>query len=81
MDRSQILHRLGEIITDSSTEELDWSNVTEETSLETFGVDSLVVLDLIFDLEDVFGAKIESADMLQMKTAGDLVTFIENQLS
>ena len=81
MNRSEILTKLGEVIVDSSATEIEWSGVTEDTTLESFGFDSLAVLDLIFDLEDSFGTSIETEDMLAMKTAGDLVTYLEKRIS
>ncbi len=81
MNRAEILKKLGEVIVDSSATEIDWSGVTENTTLESFGFDSLAVLDLIFDLEDSFGTSIETEDMLAMKTTGDLVTYLEKRIS
>jgi acyl carrier protein len=79
MDRATILEKLGTVIREGAGSDVDWAAVTESTSLESFGVDSLAVLDLIFDLEDSFDIKIEPKQMLAMKTAGDLVQFIDEQ--
>ncbi len=77
MNREEILARVGEAIEESSTEEIDWSTVTEETTVESFGFDSLAVLDLIFDLKQEFGVQIPVEEMLAMKTTGDLVTYLQ----
>ncbi|MEZ5330827.1 MAG: phosphopantetheine-binding protein [Thermoanaerobaculia bacterium] len=76
-DRAGILERLGAVLEESATEEVDWSTVDESTTLESFGFDSLAVLDLIFDLEQEFGVQIPAETMIRMKTVGDLVTFLE----
>lgn len=78
MQRSEILSKLGEIIGESSTEEIDWSKVTEDTELESFGFDSLSVLDLLFDIESGFGAQIPAEEILQMSTVGEIVSYIES---
>jgi acyl carrier protein len=81
MTRSEILEQLGSVIEESSVEDVDWSTVTENHTLESFGFDSLAVLDLIFDLESEFGVQINAEDILGMKTVGELVTFLETRAS
>lgn len=78
MDRVQILAKLGEVITESSTEEIDWSTVDEKTELESFGFDSLSVLDLLFDIESEFDVQIPAEEILQMSTVGEIVSYIES---
>lgn len=58
---------------------MDWSTVTEATTVESFGFDSLSVLDLIFDLEQEFGAEVEAKEMLALETVGDLVTLLSER--
>ena len=53
MQSRDILERLGSVIAESAAEEVDWSIVTADTTVEAFGFDSLSVLDLIFDLDQV----------------------------
>jgi len=74
--RAEILGRLGAVIEESASEDVDWSGVGEATTLDSFGFDSLAVLDLIFDLEQEFGVQIPAETMLSMKTVGNLVTFL-----
>lgn len=81
MNRREILARVGEAVEESSAEEIDWAAVTEETTVESFGFDSLAVLDLIFDLKQEFGVQIPVEEMLAMKTTGDLVTYLQNNAS
>jgi acyl carrier protein len=81
MTRSDVFEQLGSVIEESSVEDVDWSTVTEDRTLESFGFDSLAVLDLIFDLEAEFGVQIKAEDILEMKTVGELVTFLETKAS
>lgn len=79
MTRDEIFRQLGEVIEESSVEDVDWSTVTEEHTLESFGFDSLAVLDLIFDVEAEFGVQLKAEDVLEMKTIGELVTYLESK--
>ena len=81
MTRSEIFKQLGSVMEESSVEDVDWSTVTEDHTLESFGFDSLAILDLIFDLESEFGVQIQVEGMLEMKTVGQLVTFLETNAS
>jgi acyl carrier protein len=74
--REQIRQRLEGVMDQSSAEEVEWSTVTDETTIESFGFDSLSVLDLLFDLEQEFSIAIEAEDMLEIKRVGDLVDFL-----
>lgn len=80
MERKDILKRLGDVIAESASEEVDWSTVDEDTTLESFGFDSLSVLDLIFDLDQEFGTEIEAAELLKMSTLGHLITYLNSIL-
>lgn len=75
--RTGILEDLRAVLEESATEEVDWSEMDEATELDSFGFDSLAVLDLIFDLEQKFGVQIPAETMLRMKTVGDLVSLLE----
>ncbi len=81
MSREEIMEGLGQVIEESSAEEIDWSTVTEDIKFEAFGLDSLSVLDLIFDLEQEFEVQVPAEDMLEMETVGDLVTYLEQRIS
>ena len=77
MSRENIFKRLGDVIEESSAEDVEWSEVTEDTPIESFGFDSLTVLDLIFDLDQEFGTEIQAGEVLQMNTVGDMITYLE----
>jgi len=44
---------------------------------DDFKADSLAIIDLIMDLEEEFGLKIEDADFEEIRTVDDLVKKIE----
>ncbi|MCL2564584.1 MAG: acyl carrier protein [Defluviitaleaceae bacterium] len=52
--------------------------VTMEASVtEDLGADSLDIMDLIIELEDSFGVKIEDSRAKTIKTVGDIVAVID----
>ena len=79
--REDIRERLEGVMAESSAEEVEWSTVTDDTPIDTFGFDSLSVLDLLFDLEQEFGIEIQAEDMLEIKSVGRLVDFLRERAS
>lgn len=67
------IDKLKTIIADHSGE--DEANITEETTFEELGVDSLTTVEVLMDIEDEFGVTLEAAQV--GKTVGDLVRAIE----
>jgi len=56
----------------------DESIVTMEASIaDDIGADSLDVMDLIIELEDTFGVKIEDSRAKTIKTVGDIVAVVD----
>jgi len=77
MNRDEITRRMFGVIEEAAVEGFDAGNVNEQTPLESFGVDSLVMIDLIFDLEQEFGVKMRAEELTSLATVGDLITFLE----
>jgi len=50
--------------------------ITLESRLEEIGVDSLMLLDLMFDMEDKFGVRMPD-DLPRPETVGDLISTFE----
>ncbi len=56
-------------------------NVDQETNLvETLGLDSQRVLDLLLDLEDDFDVLVPMEDLVDVQTVGDLATVINDRI-
>jgi len=81
MSRPEILKRLAAVIALSSSAPIDAATVTEATPLESFSVDSLVLIDLIFDIEQEFGVRLVVEELTAMRVMGDLVTHLEVRLA
>ncbi len=53
--------------------------VTMDTKIvEDLGADSLDVVELLMSLEDEFGISLPDEVAMQMKTVGDIVSYIDN---
>lgn len=57
-------------------ENIDPARVTPEASLEELKVDSLLLLELLFEFEDQLGVKIPQ-DIPPPKTVGDLLGIVD----
>ncbi len=61
--------------------DLDADDITMESSLtEDLGADSLDFVDIVMSLEDEFDAEFPEEDMESVKTVGDVVRYIEENI-
>jgi len=56
--------------------EVEPTHILPEATLETLGLDSLAVFDLIFDIESVFEIKVAN-DEVKIVTVADVVSLID----
>ncbi len=52
--------------------------VTEQATLEELGADSLAAVELIMALEESTGISIDDAAAAELKTVGDILTYLKN---
>lgn len=62
----------------SSRFEISEMKLSEETSLEEIGADSIDLVDLVSELEEEFGVSVPDEEFENIKTIGDIVSLIEN---
>lgn len=53
------------------------ADLTAETTFESLGADSLDLMDMVMSFEDEFGVEIDTEAIGELKTIGDVVTYIE----
>ena len=58
--------------------ELSDLNLTEDTTWDEIGADSIDLVDLISAVEDNFGISIPDEAIENLKTIGDVATYIDN---
>lgn len=61
--------------------ELKPEDLVPEATLESLGLDSLSVIEFMFNIEDKFGIKLENERMENIKTLQDVVNIIEKNLA
>jgi acyl carrier protein len=54
--------------------------ITSTTTFEALDIDSLDLAELAQIVEERFGVKLDSGDVMQIRTIGDLVTLIEKRV-
>ena len=59
----------------------DASAVNRDATLEDIDIDSLDLVELVQVLDDEFGVKIESADMKELASVGDVVDLVAARTS
>jgi len=79
MTHDEIINRLRTMMKQSSQEDVDWDVVGEESTIESLGFDSLSILDLIYDIQQELGFEFEAEEMINIKTVGELATFLEEK--
>jgi acyl carrier protein len=60
---------------------LDRAKLTPDAGLDRLGIDSLAVLELLFDIEDRFGLKIKEDTPESLVTLQDVVLYIDSLLT
>lgn len=59
--------------------EMDASEITEETTFDDLGVDSLDAVEIMMEMEDEFGIEIKPAEA--GKSVKELVAYIDSKLA
>jgi|TARA_B110000438_G_scaffold297034_1_gene342736 acyl carrier protein len=71
-----IIGQLRGILEESSVNDLDWNTFSSATSIEEIGLDSLTILDLLYDIEETIGIPLEAKQVLKITTVGEIVTLL-----
>jgi len=79
VDRKEIMGKVRKIISEKLGVEEE--KVVEEAKLiDDLGADSLDLVDLIMDLENEFGVKVDDSDIEKISTVGEVVDYITRKL-
>ncbi|NLX91165.1 MAG: acyl carrier protein [Firmicutes bacterium] len=61
--------------------DVDEEQLDMDTTFEDIDADSLDVVELVMALEEEFNLEISDEEVEKIKTVGDIVSYIENQIS
>lgn len=79
MDHDEIFEKVKEVIVDQLSVEED--DITEDASfVDDLGADSLDIVELVMALEEQFGVSIPDEQAEKIKTVGDAVSFISENV-
>jgi acyl carrier protein len=53
------------------------TNITLDLPLQELGIDSLELIELIFQIEDTIGIKISDEAVKELKTVGDVIVLVD----
>jgi len=82
MDRPQIRAELEKILSIVDDQLLKRVQVQDETVIrEGLGLDSLQIVELLFEIEERLGVKIADDEATKLRTVGDLITLIDSKLA
>ena len=74
-----VFEKVREILCDQL--DLEPEDITLDTNIiEDLGADSLDLVDFVMSLEDEFDKEIPDEDVENIRTIGDIVSYIENSL-
>lgn len=71
-----ILAQLRGILEESSTVQPDWDSFGPQSTIESLGLDSLTILDLLYDIEEVIGIHLEAKEVLKVTTVGEIINML-----
>ena len=60
---------------------LDPENITPDSSLESLGIDSLGVAEMLFNIEDEFEVSMPMEPVNDLSTVGDVARFIDSLMN
>ena len=80
MERDEIARRVFGVVTDHFPE--TDGEITEETDLRVdLDIESIDIVEVIFDLEDEFGIRIEDDEINTVSTVADIIDLVKGKLS
>lgn len=78
-DDEAIIVRLRNVLRDNSAEERDWGGVGGDTTIESLGIDSLSILDLLYDIDQEFDIHLEGSEVMDTRTVGEIATLLKQR--
>ena len=81
MTYDEVLEKLRGLMKAASHEEVDWGGLDDSATIESLGFDSLTILDLIYDIQQAFDLDFDAEELIDIRTVGELGTFLQERLA
>lgn len=78
MEKTIILEKLAGIVAEYTGTDVELKD--DQNLLEDVGLSSLDLMSIVGDVEDTFNVVIDDDEAVEIRTVGDLVTYISEQL-
>lgn len=79
MKKEEIISSFKQILKDHHIENID--KITDNTKMsEDLNIDSLDLVEIVMEAEEKFDITIPEAEMSNLKTFGELITFIDKEI-
>lgn len=78
MNRDQIMVQVRQLLAEQLT--IDPTKITEQSTLDELGADSLDRVEIIMKLEDLFGVEISDDDADRLTSVDSIVAHLERNL-
>ena len=72
-----MLEKVKEIVAEGL--DVNAADLTEETTFESLGADSLDLFELVMALEDEYSVEIPAEDLENLATVGDVMNYLKNK--
>jgi len=79
MDRQAIFEKVSQLLADLF--DIDKSRITLEARFEDLELTSLDAIDLVVELQQLTGRKVNEANLRTVRTVGDIVNLVEQHLA
>lgn len=63
----------------ASQADINWNDVSMESTIASLGFDSLSILDLTYDIQQEFEIAFEAEEMVKVSTVKDMIEFLHSK--
>ena len=81
MDRTDITAKMKELLAKQKHFNADLDAINESVKLDSIGFDSITIMDFMYDVEAEFDIQTEIADLVKLETVGDMLDYLQAQIS
>jgi acyl carrier protein len=74
LDNQKVKVRMSEILG------INLAKIKEEVILSELVMDSFILIDMVIDLQNTFGVRLNQEDLIPVKTVGDLLTVLNSKV-
>ena len=78
--RDDVLQRLRRLMARTAQVDVEWGKVGPDAPIADLGIDSLAMLDLIYDVQQEFGLEFDPQQLVRVRTVGELAAFLEERM-